>query len=260
MFLDEVGDMPKLLQSKILRLLQSQEFERVGGNETIQTNVRVIAATNRSLSEMVSQGEFREDLYYRLKGFLITLPPLRDRGDDIILLIHHFLSRYSREMGKKVETISPAAMEILQKYDYPGNIRELENIIRQSLINSSGPAFIPDFLPDFYQLGIKRKTKQTQPGNSMNLADFIEERLQSASDNLYAEAIEYMEKILLTRVLETTAGNQSKTAKILGITRGSLRNKLRLLGISIEQVVNITENEGILRQSSDSPSSTNRQL
>src|SRR5262249_30572354 len=131
-FLDEIGDMPLALQAKILRLLQEQTFERVGGNETIRTNVRLIAATNRDLSAWSAEEKFRPDLYYRLSVFTIHLPPLRERGDDLSLLVRHYLRRFSRELGREVRQAAPETLERLSRYTWPGNIRELQSVLKQA--------------------------------------------------------------------------------------------------------------------------------
>lgn len=236
--LDEIGDMPLALQSKILRLLQSQQFERLGGKETIATDVRIIAATNRDLESMVADGRFREDLYYRLRSFVIRLPPLRDRGGDIALLVRHFLARYNREMGKRVERVSPEAMDALTSHCWPGNVRELENAVKQALLHTTGSILIPDFLPPLATPGrIEPASERPPERDSENLADFLRSRIESDSRSLYAETIEFVERRLIVEVLRKTRGNQSEAAKILGITRGSLRNKIRALGIEIDRVI-----------------------
>ncbi len=254
-FLDEIGDMPPLLQSKILRLLQEQKFERVGGNETIVTDVRIIAATNRDLDELVREQTFREDLLYRLKGFLICLPPLCDREGDLKLLIAHFLELYNLRMEKNVTQIDPAAMSALESYNWPGNVRELESVLKQALINATGTVITKDCLPEircFQQMGEgtceqfngKQSTDEAPAGHMPrhDLAAFVEEHIKNGG-NLYSETATMMERYLLTRVLRETAGNQSLAAKILGITRGSLRNKIRSLGLSIDQVVTVSDEE-----------------
>jgi nitrogen regulation protein NR(I) len=239
-FLDEIGDMPRMLQGKILRVLQSHEFERVGGNETIPTDVRVIAATNRNLERMVADTEFREDLYYRLKGFLIRVPPLRERGQDLILLLEHFLARFNDELGKDVEKISSETLEILQGHTWPGNVRELENVVKQAILQATGTVIVPHFLPVLAAGGGSLSSEATNSyAIEQDLAGFIERRIRSGSENLYAEAVEQMERQLIRRVLEVTAGNQSRASRMLGITRGSLRNKIRSLEISIGQVVSV---------------------
>jgi formate hydrogenlyase transcriptional activator len=140
LFLDEVGDIPSDLQPKLLRVLQEQEFERLGGTKTIKVNVRLIAATHRDLAKMVADGRFREDLYYRLNVFPVLLPPLRERRDDIPRLVRHFKQRFARRMGRRIETISTAIMDALVRYPWPGNVRELQNIIERAVILSPGPA------------------------------------------------------------------------------------------------------------------------
>src|SRR3954454_19328193 len=147
LFLDEIGDMTPLTQTKILRVLQGQQFERVGGNEPIKANVRVIAATNRDLEKMVAEGTFRGDLYYRLNVYAIRLPPLRERGEDLPLLAEHLVRRFSRELKKDVRGIAPEAMELLRAYPWPGNVRELQSVIKQTLLQTTGAVVLPEFLP-----------------------------------------------------------------------------------------------------------------
>ena len=147
-FLDEVGDMPLALQAKMLRVLQEQAFERVGGSETIRTDVRLIAATHRDLKAWSAEGKFRPDLYYRLSVFTIHLPPLRERGDDLSILVQHFLRRFSRKLGREVREITPEALERLRSYAWPGNIRELQSVLKQALLRASGTVLLPAFLPE----------------------------------------------------------------------------------------------------------------
>ena len=139
LFLDEVGDIPLELQSKLLRVLQEQEFERLGSTSTIKVDVRLVAATNRDLAKMVAEGKFRSDLYYRLNVFPITLPPLRERTDGIPSLVRHFTQQFARRMGKRIETIPEATMDALVRYPWPGNVRELQNVIERAVILSPGP-------------------------------------------------------------------------------------------------------------------------
>src|SRR5205085_587387 len=146
--LDEIGDMPLALQAKMLRLLQEQSFERVGGNETVRTDVRVIAATHRDLTGWSAEGKFRPDLYYRLGVFTIHLPPLRERGDDLPLLVRHYLSRFGRELGREVQEVAPEVLERLRGYSWPGNIRELQSVLKQALLRASGTVLLPAFLPE----------------------------------------------------------------------------------------------------------------
>src|SRR5207302_8028418 len=148
LFLDEIGDMPPALQAKLLRVLQEQAFERVGGNETVRTDVRLIAATHHDLQAEAAENKFRPDLYYRLGVFTIHLPPLRERGDDLPILIQHYLRRYSRELGREVRQVSPEALERLCGYSWPGNIRELQSVLKQALLQASGAVLLSAFLPE----------------------------------------------------------------------------------------------------------------
>jgi two-component system nitrogen regulation response regulator GlnG len=234
LFLDEIGDTTPLTQAKMLRLLQEQRFERVGGSETIQTNVRLIAATNCKLEQLVAVGEFRQDLYYRLGSYTITLPPLRERGDDLQVLVEYFLKRYNVELGRHVRQVAPEAMGMLQSYGWPGNVRELQNVLRQALLQAAGSVLLPEFLPVF--LGMDGETqKATSPSDIPWREEFLDDRMRLGSQNLHAEAVALMERDLLTHVLERTGGNQARAAKILGISRLSLRGKMRSLGITIER-------------------------
>jgi two-component system nitrogen regulation response regulator GlnG len=152
LFLDEVGDMTPLTQTKILRLVQEQRFERVGGNETIQTNVRLIAATNRNLEKLVAEGKFRQDLFYRLSVFAIQLPPLRERPEDLPTLVSYFLRRYAKEMDKNVSGLASATLDLLKQHAWPGNIRELQSVIQHAILVASGSVIVPEFLPDSLRL------------------------------------------------------------------------------------------------------------
>jgi nitrogen regulation protein NR(I) len=239
LFLDEIGDMSPLVQSKVLRVLQSQEFERVGGNTTIKTDVRVIAATNRNLEEMVAAGDFRSDLYYRLSGFTIHLTPLRERRDDLIPLLDKFLAIFSKDLHKDVHGISPEAIDVLTSYSWPGNVRELQNVLKQTLLRSAGPVIIPDFLPDKVRNPEQQTLAENRDGSSTDLRRFVDDHLNDDATNLYADALEFMERYVVTRVLRSCDGNQSQAARILGITRGCLRSKVRALNISIDAQVRI---------------------
>jgi two-component system nitrogen regulation response regulator GlnG len=241
-FLDEVGDMSPLVQSKVLRVLQEQKFERVGGTQTIETDVRIITATNRDLKKMVAAGEFREDLYYRLNGFTIELPPLRERGDDLLLLLQHCLERFNRELGKDVHGISPEALDLLMRYSWPGNVRELEAVVRQSLLQTTGNVILPEFVPDFVRKdGVAESAAGPTDEPASDLRGWVESRLRSQSRDIYGEVIQLTERYLLTMVLRSTGGNQSQAAKLLGITRGSLRSKIRSLGISLGASVTVDD-------------------
>lgn len=267
-FLDEVGDMSSMIQGKVLRLLQEQKFERVGGNQEIQTDVRVVAATNRPLEEMVENGEFREDLLYRLNGFSINLPPLRERSEDIPPLLEFFLNRAAKEMGRdELEGISPDALAILRQYDWPGNVRQLQSVVRQAVLNTTGTVVSTESLPPFLsetEVGGGEETAAeetaaekttasvesesetstdgsggTYLGGDWSLVEFIDQRIEDGSTDLYAEVIESVERELFARVLQATAGNQSRTSEILGITRGKVRDRIASYDITVDPNVNV---------------------
>jgi DNA-binding NtrC family response regulator len=241
LFLDETGDMAPLTQTKMLRVLQEQRFERVGGTETIQTDVRLIAATNRNLEKMVAEGQFRNDLFYRLSIFTIRLPPLRERLDDLPLLVEHFLRRFNRELGKEVTHIPPETHELLRKHPWPGNLRELQSVLKQALLRATVPILLPDFLPT---LGPGEPAPRGDLAGSPDWDALIDAHLETGSEDLYAAALQQMEKHLLTRVLNHTGGNQLQAARLLGITRGSLRTKIRALGLTIGRSVSSDDDPG----------------
>jgi two-component system nitrogen regulation response regulator GlnG len=243
-FLDEIGDMPLALQAKILRLLQEQAFERLGGNETVRTDVRLIAATHRDLKAASAEGTFRPDLYYRLGVFTIHLPPLRERGDDLPLLVRHYLRRINRELGRQVQEVDPQALEQLQRYHWPGNIRELQSALKQALLQAHGPVLHPAFLPETVGAA-SRAAPETGPARlagaaaepAFSFESYIQEQLRGEAGNLYAEAHQQFDRLLLPLVLRFTEGNQLKAAQLLGIARQTLRGKLRDLGVSVVRAV-----------------------
>jgi DNA-binding NtrC family response regulator len=236
LFLDEVADLSQPTQAKLLRLLQERTFERVGGNETLTADVRILAATNHDLAAAVAAGRFREDLFYRLSVFSIHLPPLRDRGDDLTLLIRHYLRRYSLELNKEVESITPEGLVLLRGYEWPGNVRELQSVLKQALLQATGSILLPEFLPTWLHQGTGARMHWDHEPDQESLR-FVETRVRAGTERLYEEALVRMERQLLTQVLRHTSGNQVRAAKILGITRGSLRTKIRDLGIRIDRTV-----------------------
>jgi two-component system nitrogen regulation response regulator GlnG len=243
LFLDEIGDMPLALQAKMLRLLQEQSFERVGGNETIRTDVRLLAATHRDLKAMSAEGRFRADLYYRLGVFTVHLPALRERGDDLPLLVRHYLRRFSRELGREVQEVAPEALERLRSYDWPGNIRELQSVLKQALLHASGAVLLPAFLPDLS--GAPAEPGPAAPaGDRLGLEAFIRQRLGPDAQDVYAEVHRQVDRVLLPIILEHTGGNQYQAARLLGLARQTLRTKLRELGIHVTHAVESDEAEG----------------
>jgi two-component system nitrogen regulation response regulator GlnG len=242
-FLDEIGDMPPALQAKILRLLQDQTFERVGGTETVRTDVRLIAATHSNLRARAARNEFRPDLYYRLGVFTIQLPPLRDRGDDLPVLVRHYLRRFSRELGRDVREIAPEALEHLRAYPWPGNIRELQSVLKQALLQASGTVLLPAFLPDTL-CATDGPPAVTQPGtDDLGIAAFIRQRLAPDMTDLYAEIHREVDRILLTIALEYAQGSQRQASRLLGIARQTLRMRLRELGLHVTHSVEGEDSE-----------------
>ena len=248
LFLDEIGDMTPLTQTKVLRVLQDQQFERVGGHEMVRTNVRLIAATNRNLTEMMERGTFRSDLYYRLNVYTIHLPPLRERNGDLPLLISHFLKRFSRELDKDVRSVSPAAMGLLTDYPWPGNLRELQSVLKHAVVESTGPLIVPEFLPEIIRnavagssIEIPKEPSISSVGNDDELIRYIHQRLRAGSENLYDEVIHRVERTLLSEVLTQVDGNISRAAAILGISRSTLRARLAALGITLDRSVRLAE-------------------
>ncbi len=232
LFLDEIGDMPPATQAKILRVLQEQAFERVGGDETIRTDVRLIAATHRDLKAWSAEGKFRPDLYYRIGVFTIHLPPLRERGDDLPLLMQHYLRRYSRELGREVREVAPETFKRLRSYGWPGNIRELQSVLRQAVLQASGAVLLPAFLPELLpEAGDDRAAPPTvdEPGMETFV---VRQRIGDDVRDLYARAHRQLDELLLPAVLECAGGSQQQAALLLGIARQTLRMKLRDLGVS----------------------------
>jgi len=216
-FLDEIGDMGLALQAKLLRVLQEKTFERIGGKETIVSQARILAATNRNLEELVKEDKFREDLYYRLNVVAINVRPLRERKVDIPLLVDYFVSKFSKKYGKIVQGVSNDVMRLFMDYDWPGNVRELENAIARGVIITSAPLIMMDHLSPELAQKAEEKTSITAIA-------------QKGSGNTVVplpEAIAEIEKEMIVRAIKKANGNKTKAAKMLGISRKSLFNKIR---------------------------------
>jgi two-component system nitrogen regulation response regulator GlnG len=210
--------------------LQDQSFERIGGNETVRTDVRLISATHRDLETWSKEGKYRPDLFYRLSAFTIRLPPLCERGDDLPTLVNHYVRRFNRELGQEIREVAPEAMEQLCGYPRPGNIRELQSVLKQALLRASGPVLVPAFLPENL-LGPRDATTTAETSEvSSRLEAHIRQRLESGSENLYQEAHQQLDRFLVPLVLRSTEGNQLQAARVLGISRQTLRFKIRELG------------------------------
>jgi len=208
-FLDEIADMSLATQAKLLRVIQEEKFERVGGTKTIAVDVHIIAATNKGLLQEVKEGRFREDLFYRISVFPISLPPLRERREDIPLLITHFVEKFNKEMEKEIDNIAPQAMNVLLNYYYPGNIRELRNIIEHAFICSKDNTILPEHLPG----------ELLREGERLNITSSP------------ASSLDNVEKEWILRTLEETGWRYAETARRLGISRTTLWRKVKSFGI-----------------------------
>jgi len=217
-FLDEVAELPPVLQVKLLRVVQEKTFLRIGGTENIHVDVRIISATNRDLEDMVQKGDFREDLFYRLNVIPVSIPPLRERKNDIPVLTKYFIEKYSREFGKVIKNISNYAMELLMDYHFPGNVRELENIIERSVALEHSSIILPE------NLLIHR-------GNSASKAEsFKTEDIPDRGLNLNDELASF-ERVMIEKALEKSRGSKTKAAELLMISFDSLRYRIEKLGI-----------------------------
>jgi DNA-binding NtrC family response regulator len=210
LLLDEISEIRPGLQAKLLRVLQEREFERIGSGQSIKTNVRVIATSNRDLKDEVAKGTFRDDLYYRLNVIPIELPPLRKRNEDIPLLCEYFLSKFAQKMGIPPKTLSERTLQLFSRYAWPGNVRELENVIERATVISRNQELLPTDFPAEISVGISEMTKG---GIEVGLT------------------IDGAEKMLIIRTLKANSGNRTKTAEVLGITTRTLRTKLQEYGL-----------------------------
>lgn len=228
LFLDEIAEIPPEVQVKLLRALQESEFERIGGVKTIKVDVRVIAATNRNLLEDIDAGRFREDLYYRLNVVPIELPPLRDRKDDIPLLVNAFLDKYNKRLSKDLGGIRPDAGELLCRYDWPGNIRELENVIERGILFSEGTELSIDDLPEQIRQLATKSSVITQSLFSKEPVE-TENIGQRSMKDIVRTATDELERTLIIKALGETNGNVTRAAHLLQISRKGLQNKMKEL-------------------------------
>jgi len=216
-FLDEIAELPPALQVKLLRVVQEKTFRRIGGAEDMKVDMRIISATNKNLEKSVKEGAFREDLYYRLNVVPILIPPLRKRREDIPLLTKFFIEKYSREFGKEINTISTYALELLLEYQFPGNIRELENIIARSIVLEQSNIILPE--------------NMVLTG-SIGTADYISEDLDIPPEGIdLNEEVAKLERRLIEKALEKAGGSKIKTAELLQVSSDSLRYRIEKLGI-----------------------------
>jgi DNA-binding NtrC family response regulator len=213
LFLDEIGELPLCLQPKLLRVLQDRRFRRVGGTAEIESDVRLVAASNRDLKVLIEAGQFREDLYYRLNVVTLQVPPLRERPEDIPLLATHFLRKFAREMGRAIQGIDPEALRILQGHEWPGNVRELQNAIERGVLFCGGETLLAEHLPEAL------RDRAPGPGRGP-LPDF-------AADRSLPDLLEQVERDLICKALVRARGVQAQAAELLGISRSNLQYKLK---------------------------------
>ena len=237
-FLDEIGDMALSTQAKMLRLLQEQRFERLGGNETIQTDVRLIAATNQDLEAAVSASRFRQDLLYRLNGFTIHLPPLRERIDDLPLLVDHFLKIFNCDLNRQVRSVAPETMRLLEAYPWPGNVRELQSTIRYAMVHAVGEVLRAECLPEsLREWTSEASAVPAMPAAGFDLAEHVQRLLRSGDADIYRKACEAADRVILEAILRHTRGNQVQASELLGISRTTLRAKMKALGMIVEKQI-----------------------
>ncbi len=224
-FLDEISEMSPSLQAKLLRVLQEKEVEPIGSEKVVKVDVRIISATNKNLEEEVKEGRFRKDLYYRLNVVRIHLPPLRERLEDIPLLVDHFVKMYSKKYGRKVRKVSADVMNILMSYSFPGNVRELENIIERAVVLAKGDTITVDLLPADV-IGFKRFYSGVMSvEDAVDIA--VDKMLSENSKGVYPRILEGVERKIIEKVLSSTGGNQVRASEILGIHRNTLREKIK---------------------------------
>lgn len=235
LFFDEIGDMPLSTQGKVLRVLQYGEFERLGGKENIRADVRIIAATNKNLEKEVEQGHFREDLYWRLKVISIDLPPLRERPQDIPLLVEYFIARFSEEYQTPIRHVAEAAMAQLKSHSWPGNVRQLENCIRRAVLLSQSDVILEEHLRlecDEHVGAQAASREQLMASIDHKLAELIPDLLQMAGERTHANVIDLVERALISKVLKQCGYNQVKAARVLGTSRNTLRHRMKKFQIS----------------------------
>ncbi len=247
LFLDEIGDMAPSVQAKMLRVLQEQSFQPLGGTRSVRTDVRVLAASNHDLERDVADGRFRKDLYYRLKVLSIYVPPLRERRADIAELAHHFLFRFNREMGREFAGFDPEALALLQDYDWPGNVRELQGAIKEAMLRATGHLILAEFLPDAIHHPHGAHVAPLAPPGSDNLPDLqalVKGLLDRGDKDVYAQVMQVVERVLFAQVLRRTNYHQGQASEVLGLHRSTLRYKLRELGISLGRAITDEGSDG----------------
>ncbi len=226
LFLDEIGDMNAATQAKLLRVLQEQRFERLGANETIQTDVQLIAATNKDLTAEVAAGRFRADLYYRLNDFQIHIPPLRERREDIPLLIDYYLNQFGRTLGRTIRTILPEVRSCLEAFDWPGNVRQLQSVLKYAVIHAAGEVITPDCLPENLRPNATAAASAPSvPASGHDVGFLTTSLLHAGESDLYRRICTEVDRVVLAIVLRHVHGNQVQASELLGISRTTLRSQ-----------------------------------
>jgi len=236
LFLDEVSTMSPALQVKLLRFLQDRRFERLGGTDTIEVDVRIIAATNENLAAAVKAGDFRRDLYYRLNWVSFTIPPLRERMEDIPLLVNHFLQVANLELGAQLKGLDEKVMALLKRYNWPGNVRQLENAIKSAAVLSRSDVILTEHLPSEILTG-PSTLEDDEDTFASDLEYLLKPKVKEASEskatNLYDNILKAVDKLLITLVLQEVNGNKVRAHKLLGVARTTLHKKIKELEISV---------------------------
>lgn len=235
LFLDEVGDMSPATQAKVLRVLQDGWVERVGGGESTRTDVRVIAATNQNLAQKIKSGKFREDLLYRLNGFTIRVPPLRERLDDLPLLVEHFLKHSNQQVRQPARTVAAEAMQLLETYNWPGNVRELQSVMKYAVVHAVGEVITPDCLPE----GCRGPQSLDAEPDAVDrelagVSRFVRRLLRNNHPELYYRLLSEFDRLVLKEVMHHVRGNQVHASQRLGMSRTTLRSKLTRFGLDDE--------------------------
>jgi DNA-binding NtrC family response regulator len=237
LFFDEIGDISRTAQAKVLRVLQEGEFERLGGSETIKVDVRILAATNKNLEQEVEQGRFREDLYYRLKVISIDLPSLRERLDDIAPLVDYFVGRFAGQYAKSIQYVADPAMRKLHAHSWPGNVRELENCLRRAVLVCKGDVLLPEHL--HFESDPDRAAAATRDDLLRNLQQRVEqlvpELLRLADQQAHANVIDLVEEALIAGALKQCGQNQVRAARLLGISRNTLRHRIKKYNLESQE-------------------------
>jgi two-component system nitrogen regulation response regulator GlnG len=239
LFLDEIGDMTPTTQTKILRVLQNGTFERVGGNQPVKVDVRIIAATNKPLEQAVADKTFREDLFYRLNVVRIHVPPLRERRGDLPLLVDYFLQKFAQKNNQVVKAVTGEAMQLMEAYEWPGNVRELENVVHRALVVSKGDAILSADLPAEISRARLEVSSSSSPGaatscstSRMDLDSIARTLFHLARQDPKLKVIPFLEREMFIHALKETLGNQVQAAKLLGITRATLRKRIEKFNIT----------------------------